>query len=386
MLKVFSNFLDRGGPFLSAPRFSLLDAGCGVGVLGICAAGALLGLAAAGSVCVRAQDRDDLARAFTGYNARRNGLSEANLTAHAEPLLAGPGPWNCILTNIPAKAGQPVLEDFVSRSAGMLAKDGLVFLVAVNTLAAFFRSRIGASLLREEAGKEHTVFVYGGVPEQEPSPVIFDERFPQAYPFYIRNRDRYEMEGIPYRLDTVHGAPEFDRPGGAAQAAAKLAVKLGLDARLRGKEGALLVSDAGQGHFALWLSRCLDGGSFRWLLSGRNVVALASAQSALNAALPDTPENRPRLLPRLLPPLPSADLSLDYTRIEAAGPFDLIAFFPERLAAWEGPLHLAAPGGIILAGMGSAEAERFDRKKPAAVQRLGDLKRNGFRALMYQKR
>ena len=383
MLKVFSDFLDKRGQGLPGqPPYDILDSGCGVGVLGVCAAGALSALPV--SFRLRAQDRDDLSRVFTAHNARRNGFDGECFQAYTEPLLAGPPDcrWDIILTNIPAKAGRPVLEDFVRRSAAILKKDGLVFLVAVNTLADFFRSRIaqaGAPLVREESGKEHTVFVYGrseAAVERKDSPIIFDENFPQAYPFYIRNRNTYEMEGLSYRLDTVHGAPDFDSPSAAIQAAAKLTVKLGLSAKLCGKDAAVLVHDSGQGHFALWLAQYLCGGDFRWVFSGANAVALAAARSALNAALPGARASI----------IPAADISLDRQRIEAAGRFALIAFFPEKSpeTAWQGLSGLAAPGGIIIAGMSSVQAERFDRKKPPLLHRLGDLKRKGFRALAYQ--
>ena len=350
------------------------------------------------AVFVRAQDRDELARIFTEHNARRNSISGGVFEAHAEPLLAGPPGcrWDIILTNIPAKAGRPVLEDFIRRSASLLKKDGRVFLVAVNTLADFFRSRIAAAsapLLLEESGREHSVFVFGhseagtqsgarSDPPHENGPLIFDESFPKAYPFYIRNSNRYEIEGIPYRLDTIHGAADFDNPGGGIQAAAKLFVKLGLAAKLaeaaKTQDAALLIHDAGQGHFALWLAHYLDAAGrsvadtsvadFRWVLSGRNVVALASARSALNAAFPGI---KAALLPA--------------TGIFPDRGFALTAFFHASPFLREMGFS-ALPGSIVIAGMTSAEAERFDRKKPEGLHRLGDIKRKGFRAMAYQVR
>ena len=378
----------------------MLDAGSGTGVLGVCAAGALMDLKAP-SLNVRAQDRDDLARLFTECNARRNGISEDILTAHTEPLLAGPGEWDIILTNIPAKAGLPVLEDFVRRSAALLKKDGQVFLVAVNTLADFFRSQITASagLVAEKKENEHTVFVYrkssGGTGETNAAPpegpIVFDENFLQSYPFYIRNRSEYAMEDICYRLDTVHGAADFDNPGGAVQAAARLALKIKLAEKLKtalaknsagDEKTAMLIYDAGQGHFSAWLNHYLKTAApqnYRWVLSGRNALALAPAGYALASGAAKI--------------IPCADIFLDRERLSANGNgFGLIAFFPEavsetdrREANWQGLKELSAPDCIIISGMSSAEAERFDRKKPAGFVRLGDIKRKGFRAMAYQK-
>ena len=256
-----------------------------------------------------------------------------------------------------------------------------------------------AVLLSEEKGKEHTVFVYGktlnhsdiaksaGVSSE--GPIVLDKNFPANYPFYIRNQNEYEMEDIHYRLDTVHGAADFDSPGAAIQAAARLAKKLDLAAKLeKARPGTendtkvpLLIYDAGQGHFALWLSHYLKAAGHEnnhWVLSGRNIIALASARAALcnNTVI-----------------IPTADIFLDRERLSSSKKdFRLIAFFPEtvsetdrREANWQGLSELAEAGSIIIIGMSSSEAERFDKKKPTLFSRLGDIKRKGFRALAYQK-
>jgi hypothetical protein len=76
---------------------------------------------------------------------------------------------------------------------------------------------------------------------------------------------------------------------------------------------------------------------------------------------------------------------------EATGGFGFIAAFPEAVpqagrsaACWEDFAALLAPGGIVLAGLSSPEAERLDRKKPSRFTRLGELRRSGFRALAYR--
>ena len=424
--------------------FKILDAGCGTGVLGICTAGALMDLAACGAdgvssvnkatpaagerasadaptpVHCRAQDRDELARLFTEHNARRNGLSEENLAAYTEPLLAGPGRWDFIFTNIPAKAGEPVLEDFIRRSSCLLEKNGRVFLVAVNTLADFFRSNINAhaSLLLEETGKEHTVFVYatGGNSAKnscqdarsaaqrgneclENLPVIINEKFPENHPFYIRNRGAYEMERFPYRLDTVYGAPGFDSPGGAVETAAKLAVKIDLAAKLIKKELAetahshhdepiniLVYDDTGQGHFTLWLANYLPASlSLRWTLSGRNILALTAARHALTGL--DTETGAIEIV-TAAGIFHARELHKNADNVA----YDLIAYFPETVpetkreeASWEALSLLAAPGAVVLTGMNSMEADRFDKRKPKGFSRTGDIKRAGFRSMAYNR-
>ena len=69
----------------------------------------------------------------------------------------------------------------------------------------------------------------------------------------------------------------------------------------------------------------------------------------------------------------------------------LIAYFPDTIpetntanAAWESLTLLAAAHCIVITGMSSAEAERFDKRKPPAWHRMGDIKRKGFRAMAYR--
>jgi hypothetical protein len=207
-----------------------LDSGCGAGIIGICTAAALSELP---GLTVRCQDRDELARLVTLHNAAKNRIPPQALTAFTEPLLAGPegGCWDLILSNIPAKAGAPVLEDFIRRSACLLNPGGRVIIVAVNTLACFFREQIkaaGAELELEEKGPGHTVFVYGRTVNLEGlSSVIHGTGFLERYPFYRRATAILEKEEIPQHIETVYGAPGFDKPGGAVTAAIKLAASLG---------------------------------------------------------------------------------------------------------------------------------------------------------------
>ena len=391
LLKVVSAILDEdealGRPL---PR-SALDAGCGAGVLGVCAAGAL-------GARVRAQDRDELARVFTAYNALRNGIRAEALSAHTEPLLSCPPPWDLILSNIPAKAGLPVLEDFAARSPGLLGPGGRACIVAVAPLADFFKARIleaGAVILREEAGPGHRVLVYApgprGTAEGTASPgtggSAAGEDFLAAHPCYLRNRGVYAMEGISYRLDTIHGAPGFDSPGGAVEAAAKLARKTlpALPAA-----GHILVWEGDQGHFPAWLAGGFLGASPSpsFTLAGRNILALEAARHNTINALGSGGDVRV---------IPAADLFLDRERLAGAGDsrapstrYSLIAAFPgavpladRALPLWEGLVFLAAPGALVILGAGSSEAERLDRKKPKNFTRLGSVKRGGFRALAY---
>ena len=427
LLRVFSKLLDSGGDegrgkgeslfpvlrrgkaaggILPVETLSVLDAGCGCGVLGICAGGALLDLAGKGAgdgtagmvpaLRVRAQDRDELARLFTEYNGRRNGLTGPELEAHTEALLAGPAgaAWDLILSNVPAKAGKPVLGDFIGRSAGMLKRGGLVLVVVVNPLAPWFRDGItgrGFSLFHEEAGTDHTVFAWhGGL-----GPVSGGSAGEAAGVFpggaaYNRGGGDFEMEGIRYHIDAVHGAAGFDRAGAAVSAAARLAGKLGgrIPACLASNP-AVLIHEPDQGHFSAWFVRRFppDTGC-RFVLSGRNILSLEASRRNLEGAA-DSGTVPVKTVSAVDIAISRDDLALP------GGGYGLAALFPElvpgtgRIAAyWEGLAALLAENGIAIIALNASAAEKFDRAKnagPARFARLGDFRRGGFRALAYQK-
>ena len=401
LLKSFSRHLnDLSAQNKVLPR-TILDAGSGTGVLGICAAKALAPLLPPGDLHVRSQDRDELARIFTEYNAQRNLPSSKPplLSAYTEALLSSPAAlrWDLILSNIPAKAGKPVLEDFIPRSLGLLSPSGHVLIVVVKPLADFFRERITQfrPLLREEEGTEHQVFVYGADPEAESSgaslqeiPVPSEEISPEGdffknHPQYIRTRGTYELEGSAYSIEALYGAPDYDQCGLGVSAAAKLFGKLS-PAFPASDPRPMLIWEPAQGHFPAWLAAREPGpGNRALVLAGRNILALTAARHNAEALLG---QGRVRMLP-------AADLALDRERLlEVSGPYIFItAFFDAGVrkdlyrTIWESLGDLLVPGGLVLFALPSAEAERLDRKKPSGFSRLGDLKRRFFRALAYRR-
>jgi SAM-dependent methyltransferase len=376
LLKVLSRIFD--GELL--PR-TVLDAGCGAGIIAIAAAVSLRQLHAA-PFHVRAQDRDDLARIFTEYNAHANGVLPDELSVHTEPLLSGPQGvrWDLVLSNIPAKAGLPVLDDFIRRLPGLLAPGGMALLVVVNTLADFFRSRLTETggTITEENSAEHTVFAFkaqAGITAADAAkagePSASGDLL-KAHPAYIREHCECELEGITLHLDTVHGAPDFDGPGGETIAAVKLAVKL---APALPRTGTFLVHESGQGWFPAWLAAFLDLQPEAFTLSGRNILALEAAAHNTGAKI-----------------IPAAELYPIEGNTGEPDLYGFIAAFPEMIpraerldALWEGISSALFEKGVFIVSLPSGEAERFDRKKKPGFVRLGDIRRNGFRALAYAK-
>jgi hypothetical protein len=410
LLAAFSRLLDgliKTGAELPS---SVLDAGSGIGVLGVCAAGALFD-AGARNLSVRFQDRDELARLFTLYNARKNSLgsgeSGIRLKARTGPLLppkkelSGCG---LILTNIPAKAGTPVLEDFIRRAPALLSAGspteagGMVLMVAVQTLGDFFRSKIeeaGWDLFLEEGNGEYRVFGFRPFPGGELSAA--DLSVPQTgagffstHPAYLRGSGIHELEGSSFTIKAAFGAAGFDNPGAAVRAAAKLWIKL--EGKKTPGTGTILIHEPNQGHFPVWLARSasLKGASLRFVLSGRNILSLeAAAENLLIAqeSMRGKSENSPPVII-----VPAVDPDIAAGRLwEAGGPFGIAVLFPEivpqtnrNAACWEALSKLLEPGGLAIIVLPSSPADQFDRKKPKTFARLADIKREGFRAMAYR--
>jgi 16S RNA G1207 methylase RsmC len=126
---------------------SILDSGCGVGVIGLSMAASCPGSR------VVLKDRDLLACAISERNAWRNGLKAVRLELDGSPsspiakkppkhrkpqertadLIIAPGllaeedslgPYDAVLSNLPAKAGEPVLSSFLGNEAPKLLRQG----------------------------------------------------------------------------------------------------------------------------------------------------------------------------------------------------------------------------------------------------------------------
>ncbi len=93
----------------------VLDVGCGVGVIGACVA------ARAPSARVTMQDRDALAAAVARENCRLNGLQGASAECRLAFHGLGGGTVDLVTSNLPAKAGAPVLAAMLRHAAGLPA-------------------------------------------------------------------------------------------------------------------------------------------------------------------------------------------------------------------------------------------------------------------------
>ena len=210
---LFSSFdIDRGSRLLlktlvKPPRqipedAKVLDMGCGTGVLGISLKTAFP------LYSITMQDRDALAAYFAGENAKRNGLKNIPVVTGLAFQNLREDTFDLIVSNLPAKAGAPVLREFLAKTLAFLSPEGLCAVVVVNPIADFVKETIenlGGAITYSEENRDYSVFHFTGI-HTNFSPA--DREFSLAP--YIRNTQDFKAEGITYTLKTAYNIPGFD--------------------------------------------------------------------------------------------------------------------------------------------------------------------------------
>ena len=446
---LFSSFaIDTGTRFLLkeiahdealARAGSILDSGCGTGIIGISLA------ASCPSAKVVLRDRDLMACAFSERNCWRNGIAarrfgidgvEAEPIAKRAPkhknneprtadvLIApgllgeadGFGPYGFIASNVPAKAGPAVLERFVRACAeSLLAPGGRLAFVIVNTLAPLADAWCAASGLapiKRVAGKGHTVFVLekAALPSDTASAGAAMSAAPDgaatpsaATPSAAAPSAAAPSSAAPSAAAPAAAAPAaarlvpYRRSGGARQLGrykakvsgyqglpefdtASFATGLAIEALERACAGCLvrdfLVAEPGIGLPVLWARAAL--GPARIHALSRDFLALLATEANLEAQGAPVPEYLP---------LAAVDIPA-----EPAASYDAILWNPDEIPeydevspAWRFMLKSAKTGAaVVIVGTGTTIA-RFDKVKPSGMQRLGEKKRKGFAAAMYRR-
>lgn len=246
---LFSSFtVDQGTSLLLktvakrvdlASAASVLDVGCGVGVIGICLK------RKAPHLSVLMQDRDALAVDFSRENAVRNGAAGIECACGLALSGLGDRTFDLIASNWPAKAGPAVLADFCRRAPRHLSGKGIAAVVIVHTLADRMEGLLresGHEVLYRERTAGHAVFHFGRGAGEAPTDGIRDDFAP-----YGRTEKTFTHRGVSYGLRTVYGLPDFDTIGFETAALMDLLVDVK-------PSGDLLFWNPGQGHIGAFLA------------------------------------------------------------------------------------------------------------------------------------
>ena len=346
---------------------AIADIGCGIGVIGVS-----LMKKIPGCRCLF-QDRDALALSFSEANCGLNGIEgNAEFVGGLGLQALGDRRFNLVLSNLPAKAGAPVLYRILADTLDHLSDDGLAAVVVVASLAEAIGDMLdslGCQVTCREETREHRVYLFrrGGLP-----PSLSDGDLEP----YIRRSGSFTHGGNRYRLDTVYNLPDFDTLGRSLSLVLDLADKrLG---SLDGCEGKVVIWNPGQGHPAVYLA----GEGRAGLSAGRLVIA---SRDALQLAV-----TRHNLRAGVEGHLHVPSLDSLSAHIEA-GSVSLVILLPELVSgvSWQEEAGEVLPRlletkGRVLACSSSTQIHRFLSVLHGMVLH-GNRKLHGSRAVLLEK-
>jgi 16S rRNA G1207 methylase RsmC len=343
---------------------SALDIGCGVGVIGAAVA------AHAASATIVMQDRDALAAAFALENCRLNRLENVEVRCALAFHGLGGRSFDLVTSNLPAKAGRPVLRSLFRHAAGCLSAEGIAAVVIVAPLASFAREtlgELGCAMERVEETRAYTVMHFRA---GRAGPETDGER--EDLSPYIRASAGFSTRGCSYRLHTAYSLPDFDTLGYAA----KLSLDVLEDAA---PARSVVVWNPGQGHLPVGLL-AQRGRSISSLgIAGRDCLECAISQLNLSS------------LGR--PPVKVAALASEEKLGDAfsEGSIDLLIAAPRPIprVPWQADLARAAArllkrGGELFVVESSTGIHRL-LEQPAAFRSRTSRKQYGFRAAILIK-
>ena len=349
---------------------SILDLGCGTGVLG-------LALAKRFGSALTARDRDALALAVTAHNAAGNGIP---CTTRGGVDTINPdgsrehGSYQLVVANLPAKAGAPVLARLLAAATEVTAPGGRVGVVVVAPLAEEVRRAFTAvaELIHERHGNRHAVF--HGRP-RAPMPTAAAA----GLAAYRRHQGDVTVAGLTYPLATVYGLPDFDTPSHLAQLTATLMQRHAPPLPTT-TPPSVLAWNPGQGHLPVWLARAWAAArpadqchGLRFTLVSRDALQLLATRANLT---------------RNGVAAPAVTLLHEVTLRTAAAPHDLALLHPDddlsagvrrTLMARLAPL-LGPAGSLVLYGSAPAIAPLLARRQPLTLVR--ESRRRALRAAL----
>ena len=359
LLKSIAQRLDLAGVD------TLLDVGCGVGVIGV-------------SICRRAphiqgllQDRDALAAAFARENADVNAAAGIAVDCglafwHVHGRL-----FDLIACNIPAKAGEPVLRSFFEDIGRFLSPRGTAAVVIVSPLAAFALQavdRCGYEVKHSEQTRDYLVLHFRARADRlSPPPPSGEPLQP-----YVRAHRTFSHADISYELDTAWSLPDFDTLGYALQAT--------MDLVTEGKiSGELLFWNPGQGHLPVSILAARGSAVSGIRLAARDFLQLAIADRNMRAA------------GRTASSLSAIPFESGLRETAPRGSIDWLFAVPQPIprAPWQAQMAQSAaallrPGGMLLLACTSTEVHRF-LAGLRGFQVMRNRKLFGYRAVMLKK-
>lgn len=244
----------------------VLDLGCGYGPLGLTLK------AMDKDRLVDLTDRDALAVAYSRQNAALNDLTQGTDSYGSlgyDDLRRSD--FDLIVSNIPGKAGDPVIASLLRDAKCALAPDGLAAVVVVSPLAQTVATMLGApdiEVVWREARAGHTVFHYRFSDTDHATLPCRESALARGV--YERTIETISAGGIIYSMQTAYGMPEFDTPSYTTQVLIE-----SLRGLRRRDVPRAVVFNPGQGHAAVALWKLMAPRALA--LVGRDLLALRTS-------------------------------------------------------------------------------------------------------------
>ena len=339
---------------------SLLDIGCGIGIIG----GALKKRFP--QIAVTLQDRDALALHFTHQNFKLNKMEYERLVGDTalEDVCGG---FDLIVSNIPAKAGEPVIRNTIKRLPSYLNQNGVAAVVVISALKDTVSTAIitsGYAIKYQEHTPRYTVFHFVTKDGRQPSEPEASGLTP-----YFRGEAAVNEDGISYRLSTVYNIDEFDTVSYATHTLFSVLKRTAVAAPVG-------VYNPGQGHAPVFLAKKAGKKAAPISLFSRDILSLKT--SAYNLAASSFESKQVHL------PFP------DISGCEASS-LGYLCVFPEKIPGvppdeyWTFTVHSLAKSGFVSFSAPSAHIHQITKSKPRGFILKSSVKYRGSRTVLFQK-
>ena len=241
---------------------TVADIGCGVGIIGLSLKKKHTDLN------ITLQDRDALAIEFSRENSKRNKIKE--IIFNGELALEGlaANSQDLIISNLPAKAGDSVLQDFINRSLIHLSSDGICVVVVVSTLKDTILNairKIDAEIIYSEDTRDYSVYHFKKT--NNSVTLATEKNNTELRKCYIRGTGDFHIKKLNYTLKSVYNLPGFDTVPYQVDLTAHLLEKQSISGRT-------LFWNPGQGHLPIITHLQNTGKITETTLASRDILQL----------------------------------------------------------------------------------------------------------------
>ena len=339
---------------------SILDIGCGTGVLGISLK------KAHPEATLLMQDRDMLSVAFTRHNLQKNGIEEAEVRGDLALHGLDGQKYSLIVSNLPAKAGFPMLADFVRRAPEYCTDNGIVAVVIVKTLAGFLKRELEeaeAEILLEKPSSMHTVFFFKGG----------EGAFSEGLEPYIRGTHPFTLLDETYVLKTVYNLPDFDTIGYDIRIAAAQIDRCG-------PSGRVMVMNPGQGHIPVYLLRKYSYDMSEMFITARDILSLYISANNTESYDPDFPM---QMLPAASPVETAGEIEDESVHMICSFPVPVYGVDWEE-EIWNAADKMLEPDGCLIVTGKTTPIKEF-LKGRKGYRLIKKKKTRGYLSVFYRK-